>query len=505
MSNWLDFSCNSNKLRQTYFNGFVDVSGGLHVRNDNSIYLYDNANSSSSNFSMNSNNMHIYKPEENKYYDISNSKLIYIQNVQQDIQSWLIDLSNRYFNPVFSGITSIISDNSNSGKLYVDGDASINGNLFIGGTGTNIVQNDMSINGNLYANYPDNSIPTGAVIRGTVYVPTESIVYPHDDGFAKVTNIGYSTETLVPASLQVKQELNVIGDASLNGRLYINSNESLIINGVPFTGTFSGQNGSNFNTDVSFNQNILTLGDVNIGQNLVVGGDISTNGNIYANYSGNSIPANAIIGGVGNVHITSDSITYPFDDSFSLIKENTSHTVIPSNITINGSIAVNNDSYLNSNVYISNLYVNKIYLPTQYTASVNNQLGHINKNILSNSVTLSQNNGSAAAYVAGTFTIQPGTYIYSFKITMLNNAIVSNITRLGITLSSTTNMDVEYGFDNYCNHNILQNDSITENRSGFIINSNNEPQTWNIIIATAYTGGTINIKPDSFVSFMKIN
>ena len=40
MAQWFDFSNNSNKFRQTYVQGFVDISGGgIYLRNDNSIQV----------------------------------------------------------------------------------------------------------------------------------------------------------------------------------------------------------------------------------------------------------------------------------------------------------------------------------------------------------------------------------------------------------------------------------------------------------------------------------
>jgi hypothetical protein len=498
MSDWLDFSNNANKLRQSYFNGFVDVSGGMYLRNDNSLNFYDTTNGIAPKFSIKSDSMHVYEPTSENYYDISNSKLIYIQNVEQDIQSLLIDLSNRSVNPVFSGVATILGTDLSGGKLHVVGDASINGNLFIGGVGESTFNSDVSINGNLYANYPNNSIPTQAVIRGTVYIPTESIIYPHSDGFAQVSNLYTPKETLVPASVKVQQELDVIGDTSLNGRLFLNSNDSLIINGVPFSGTFNGQNGSNFTTDVSMNQNLI------ISENLYVNGDISTNGNIYANYSSDSIPANAIIGGVGNVHISTDSITYPYDDSFSLIKENSTQTIIPSNITVNGSLAVNNDSYLNGNAHISNLYANNIYLPTNYSEPTTNQFGYIDTTNLTNTTNLYTNNGDVNTYVIGTFNLHPGAYIYSFKVRFVNSDGLSNITRFGITLSPTTEMNMNYGFVNYYNNFVPEDDSITETRSGFIVNNAAVSQSWNVIVTTAYKGGLLTTQTDSFVSLLKV-
>jgi len=61
MSNWLDFSNNSNKFKQSYFSGFIDISGGnVNLRNDGEIELYNKIDLSNPKFSIKSDKMNIY-------------------------------------------------------------------------------------------------------------------------------------------------------------------------------------------------------------------------------------------------------------------------------------------------------------------------------------------------------------------------------------------------------------------------------------------------------------
>ena len=53
MSKWLDLSNSANKIRQTYVQGFLDVSGGgVYLRNDMSLNFYDKTGSGIPKFSI---------------------------------------------------------------------------------------------------------------------------------------------------------------------------------------------------------------------------------------------------------------------------------------------------------------------------------------------------------------------------------------------------------------------------------------------------------------------
>ena len=75
MSQWLDASSSSNKLKQSYFQDFIDVSGTVSLRNNKNLNLYNN--DSTPEFSINSQEIRVR--DNNVYYDISNSKFQYIK------------------------------------------------------------------------------------------------------------------------------------------------------------------------------------------------------------------------------------------------------------------------------------------------------------------------------------------------------------------------------------------------------------------------------------------
>ena len=66
MSEWLDASSSSNKLKQSYFQNFIDVSGTVSLRNNKNLNLYNNE--STPEFSINSQEIRVR--DDNVYYDI---------------------------------------------------------------------------------------------------------------------------------------------------------------------------------------------------------------------------------------------------------------------------------------------------------------------------------------------------------------------------------------------------------------------------------------------------
>ena len=148
MEDWVTVPYNSNKLNQTYFQNFIDVSGVMSVRNSNNINLY--AQGSIPDFSINSHQIRV-KDNEN-YYDISNSKLRFIQTLYENVQDRLDDLISRtqYISTSQSDETAIFQSSIEiSNNLLCLSDLSLSGNLFI--ENESIFNGRVDIGGNLYA------------------------------------------------------------------------------------------------------------------------------------------------------------------------------------------------------------------------------------------------------------------------------------------------------------------------------------------------------------------
>lgn len=212
MSLWLDLSNSANKLKQTYFTGFIDISGtGVNVRNG-SLNVYDNTNSDIPNISINSTDINIYDGINN--YDISNSKLVYLRDVSENIQTKLTDLTHRTQN-----IENIISDSTGNNTLNISSDISLNGNITIAGDAS--FNSNVVIQGNLWTNYPENSIPQSAISGGVggIYIPTEVTTFDNDE-FALIKTFEEG-HTVIDAS--VNGNLSISGTSNLNSALYVNS------------------------------------------------------------------------------------------------------------------------------------------------------------------------------------------------------------------------------------------------------------------------------------------
>ena len=161
MSEWLDDSASSNKLKQSYFQNFIDVSGIVSIRNNNNLNLYNDA--ATPEFSINSNEIRVKVDDNNGndvYYDISNSKLQYIKDLTINVEDRLNYLTTKTQN-ISDDSTGFINDVSMNGDVDISGSLNITGNLTVTDQNsitiinttvneyTSIVTEDISLNGKL--------------------------------------------------------------------------------------------------------------------------------------------------------------------------------------------------------------------------------------------------------------------------------------------------------------------------------------------------------------------
>ena len=154
---WLDLSNVSNIFRQSYVNGFLDVSRTLIVRGDASF----------------NNNLFVAG-------DVSLNG-----NLRANYPDSTIPPS-----AIIGGVSTgiFINDISASKRMVIAGDVSFNSNLFVAG--------DVSFNGNLRANYPNSSIPPSAIIGGV-----STGIFIND--------------------ISASKRMFVAGDVSLNSKLFV--------------------------------------------------------------------------------------------------------------------------------------------------------------------------------------------------------------------------------------------------------------------------------------------
>jgi len=249
-TNWLDLSSTANRYVQTYYRGFVDISGGpLYIRN-NSLYL------NSGDISLNG---RLYGAGDVSF----NSRLFVGQDTSlngnlfvnsRTIQNGDISANSRLF---------VGSDVSMGGKLFTVGDTSHNARLFVG--------SDVSLNARLFV-AGDISLNGNVNINGNLTVPTQTST----DNSTKVATTAFVKTALSSVTgasagftgdVSVNYRLYVGADASLQGRLYVNNDASL--NQRLYVGS-----------DVSFGNRLYVAGDVSMGGSLGLAG-----GNFYVNNS----------------------------------------------------------------------------------------------------------------------------------------------------------------------------------------------------------------------------
>lgn len=205
MSKWLDLSHNANKIRQSYFKGFIDVSGGgIYLRNDFSMNFYNSNDPVNPKFSIKSDKMHIYDGNSS-YVDVSNTQLIYLKNVSGDIQTQLTSLANKtkYISSDASTITTIIELDSSGSQVTVHGNLQVIGDC----------------------TFKANSISKSAILGGVgdVYIGDINTITTYDDDqFALMKNGTVQTEIYTDAKFG--GTITATGDASLNGNIFLNGN-----------------------------------------------------------------------------------------------------------------------------------------------------------------------------------------------------------------------------------------------------------------------------------------
>jgi hypothetical protein len=185
MSNWLDASSSSNKYRQMYIKGFLDVSGGNIILRNNHLL-------------------------------------------------------------VNSGDASL------NGKLFASKDASFNSNLRVGNTATIktlFVTGDVSMNGNVFINFKNSSISPDAIIGG---IPASTGIFDVD--------------------MSLNKRLSIQDDVTARANLYVNN--SIYENGVALINKYAPIGAPTFT-------GTTTLSTASISNNLLVSKDASLNGNLY--------------------------------------------------------------------------------------------------------------------------------------------------------------------------------------------------------------------------------
>jgi predicted acyltransferase (DUF342 family) len=218
----------------------------------------------------------------------------------------------------FSGVSLNVYQNVSAqtftGYIIQTADLSINSNLFVNGRGTSVINTDVSMNNRLFVG-GDVSFG-GRLFLGPNTIPASAIIGGVGSGG------GATATSFSGKDLSLNGRLVVLGDASFGGRLFLpansiplsaiqNYNDTTVSKAtVTFANDLSQGVANAFilrNFDMSLNGNLsinssgtnVFNSDTVFRKRVFVYTDLIINGNIYAKYPPNTIPASAIIGGVG--------------------------------------------------------------------------------------------------------------------------------------------------------------------------------------------------------------
>src|SRR6056300_1372139 len=123
MSRWYDLSTNSNKLRQSYLKGFLDISGGaVHRRADNSLNFYTVDEETVSKVAIDATNFHVMGKQYStdavdSMVSVPREKIAFLKDVSENIQKQVDTFEHR-----LKYISSDASNNSNTILRFIGSD-----------------------------------------------------------------------------------------------------------------------------------------------------------------------------------------------------------------------------------------------------------------------------------------------------------------------------------------------------------------------------------------------
>ena len=298
---------NSNRIKDTFVKGFLDVSGGsITVQKSSTLRVIGYTDDPVIEF----------KPDHfsvttGSTFDISYSTLaalgalgvsfetsseaiagkvkfitsadsatdisINLTKIGTDLQKCRLEV----YGPIHGHYGMLVDgDISFNYKLYVRGDSSLGGNLFV--TKSAQFYSDVSINGNLYVN-------KDLSLNGKLYV-TDNAFFNSNTRFSNPVSIQKDISSAfaldVSGITMLRKNLYVGSDVSFGGKLFVNSDVSL--NSKLFVGSDASFNQKLIvGNDVSFNSKLFVrgtsnlVGDVSMNSKLIVGSDVSFNSKLF--------------------------------------------------------------------------------------------------------------------------------------------------------------------------------------------------------------------------------
>ena len=393
------------------------------------------------------------------------------------------------------------SDASFSGKFYLVGDASLNGNL-------SVAKNIYESGSSLTSKYSKIASPT---FTGTVEIPkaniTQQLISQGDislntrlfvGGDTSLNgNLAVNSSLYVLSDTTLNSRLFVVNDASLNGNLYVSKN--LIVDGnlaanQYFTNMTIYTLSYEFIVakDMSLNGRLFMTGDASINQRVFVGGDTSLNGNLFVN---NDTKMLGNLNVIGNLFAITQSISdnstrvattqYVKNQGYAKLSGDyfTGDVSMAMNLIVDGEIYEGGDSLvLKYSKIESPIFTGTVGLPTtnildtlyvNSDVSMNGNLYVTNKTVMLNDVSMNTNlNVGGEIYESGNS--------LASKYAQIETPSFTGKVTLPTTIISDTlyvNSDVSMNGKLYVTNNVIMANDVSMNNnldlSGSIIAHNN--------------------------------
>ena len=423
MSKWMDLSINANKIRQSYFKGFIDISGGgVYLRNDLSMNFFDSENSTQPKFSIKSDSIQI-RDTSGTYYTVPHEKLLFIKDLTQNIETTINDLTNRTQYITSSGTD--VSYVNISKTLVVSGGATFN-------SGLNTITQDNADNSTLaatteFVKKQGYALKDSTVLTGTTTIQTATV----NQKFFVTGDTSLNSKLFVFSTSILNNKLFVTGDVSLNNKLFVagdvSLNNNLNIGGILTTTTQSNSDsstkvattafvknqgyaqltGANFTGDISLNTRLYVGGDASLNRNLFIAGDVSLNGNlniggfiqsVTQTNSDNStkVATTAFVKNQGYSTVESPTFT-----GIVTIPQTNITNMVVSDVSVNGNLyavtQANNDNSIkvSTTAFVKNQGYSTVESPT-FTGTVTLPTANVSKLLVSGDVSL-----NSRLYVVG--------------------------------------------------------------------------------------------------------
>jgi hypothetical protein len=237
-----------------------------------------------------------------------------------------------------SGSSNILKNSYINGFLDVSSmfltrsDASMAGNVYIGGTAGLNVNNSMSMNGVI------NQLISTPMISNTVYFGGSTMNDSYVGGRLYVEyDISTNSRLFVRDDASFISDVFIGGDLSMNGKLAIGRDASL--NSRVFIGSDLSMNGNlSIGSDLSMNGNLAIGGDASLNSRVFIGSDLSMNGNLSVGK---------------DLSITGNLSVKQYSTKLTIYTVNYNNLTVDQDMSLNGRLFLTGDASMIGNVFMA--------------------------------------------------------------------------------------------------------------------------------------------------------